>query len=122
MVRLGNFGVMKSRLKCLVFIPSTFSVFRSFIESFIDQFTDSVFTKIAVPCIRLEARKKNSNSKAISAPSRPLGTDVVICISGSLSGSNLKPPVEFRFSIYGLSDHEGAILIAYSLIHKTLIL
>jgi len=101
MVRFENFGVVKYRLKCLIFIPSTFSVFHSFIESFIDQFTDSVFTNIAMTCVRLEARKKTNGSKAISASSPPLETDVVIRSSGSLSGSNLKPPVEFRFSTYG---------------------
>lgn len=58
MVRLENFGVVKYRLKCLVFISSTFSVFHPFIESFIDEFTGSVFTNIT----RLEARKKTNSS------------------------------------------------------------
>ena len=107
-------------LKCLVFIPSTYSVFLSFIESYIDQFTDSVITDIAMLCIRLEARKKTNSGYTILAASRLMVTDVVICRSGSLSGSNLKPPVEVRFSTYGLSTQDGAKLTAYSLINKTL--
>lgn len=61
-MRLEDFGIVKYKLKCLVFIPSAFSVFRSFIESFIDQFTDSVFTNIAMLWVRLEARKKTNSS------------------------------------------------------------